>query len=225
MLWLTARASASPSRCLRQIDQISGEYRSTRASPRPLVALSRAGHQIDNQQVIEHRVTSSGMPAGRLVSAAARHGAGSCGVAAMSGQTARNAVGAANRRCPDQARAPSCGSGPVPGYGSWRPPVTDHLPGAGRAAIRGSSYLRTGVLEPYPEKNRRVRVVAMTESVSSRDLRAMMDLIRDGLRRRASRGTPGGSRGGAVTASALRFDLLVRAEPGTSALHRRRLRT
>ena len=108
----------------------------------------------------------------------------------MGGQPARNAVGAANRRCPDEARAPSCGSGPVPGYDSWRPPVTDHLSGAGRAAIRGSSYLRTGVLEPYHEKNRRVQVVAMAESVSSRDLRAMMDLIRDGYADEPAEGLP-----------------------------------
>ena len=66
MLWLTARASASPSRCLRQIDQISGEYRSTRASTARLSPFPRAGHQIDNQQVIAHRVTSSGMSAGCL---------------------------------------------------------------------------------------------------------------------------------------------------------------
>jgi hypothetical protein len=51
-------------------------------------------------------------------------------------------------------------------------------------------YLRTGVLEPYPEKNRRVQVVAMAESVSSRDLRAMMDLIRDGYADEPAEGLP-----------------------------------
>jgi hypothetical protein len=69
-------------------------------------------------------------------------------------------------------------------------PVTDHLSGAGRVAIRGSSYLRTGILEPYAEKNRRVQVVVMAESVSSRDLRAMMDLIRDGYADEPAEGLP-----------------------------------
>jgi hypothetical protein len=57
-------------------------------------------------------------------------------------------------------------------------------------AIRGSSYLRTGVLKRCPEKNWRVQVVAMAESVSSRDLRAMMDLIRDGYADEPAEGLP-----------------------------------
>jgi hypothetical protein len=63
----------------------------------------------------------------------------------------------------------------------------------------------------------------MAESVSSRDLRAMMDLIRDGYADEPAEGLPAAV--GAGLSRLVRCDSICLFEPGTSALHRRRLRT